>query len=92
VWLHCAAGEAFIEAGFVTEANVRQTHTAVLAVVLRATACVWRNEWQGRAAFQAVFAGLSIGCRERRFVGFRFSFLDWASAARWFGSFGAARA
>ena len=55
VRLSCVAESAAIEAGFVAKADVRQAYAAVLAVVLRPTASVWRNGWQSSAAFQTVF-------------------------------------
>jgi hypothetical protein len=44
-----------IEAGLVAKADVRQAHSAVLAVVFGTTECVWRDGWQRSAAFQTVF-------------------------------------
>jgi hypothetical protein len=99
VGLSSVAESAAIEAGLVAEADVRQTHAAVLAVVLRATACALRNGWQSSAAFQTVFGD--------RIFKFWILIFDWGtrlalSLRRWrsvgksgvhgLGSFGAARA
>ena len=66
--LGCGAVEAMVETGLVAEADVWETHAAVLAVVVGTAEGVRRDGWQNKAAVEAVFGDI---------FDFRFSILDW---------------